>query len=280
MTLLRVTDVTKQFPGSERRAVDAVSFDLDAGATLGVVGESGSGKSTLARCVAGLIDPDRGSVTLNGTEIVGASSATKRRIRRDVQMVFQDPFASLSPRMTVEELVGEGLLVHGIERNASRRRARVVEILEQVGLGAVDLKRYPRSFSGGQRQRIAIARAMAVGPQLLICDEPVSSLDVSVQAQVLNLLKDLQRDLGLSLLFIAHDLAVVRHLCERVVVMHHGVAVESGTREEIFERPKDPYTRSLLDAVPIPDPVVERARRQHLLEVGAGSPVPTVRAAS
>lgn len=178
-----------------------------------------------------------------------------------MQMVFQDPFASLSPRMTVEELVGEGMLVHGIEMNATKRRDLVVSTLEKVGLSAEHLKRYPRSFSGGQRQRIAIARAIAVGPQLLICDEPVSSLDVSVQAQVLNLLRDLRRDLGLSILFIAHDLAVVRYLCESVVVMSDGVAVEYGSREQIFDDPQHAYTQSLLRAVPIPDPAVERARR-------------------
>lgn len=261
MTLLTVERLKKQFPGRERPAVNEVSFEVQTGATVGIVGESGSGKSTMARCVAGLIGADSGSVRLNGAEVVGASSREKQLLRRDMQMVFQDPFASLSPRMTVEELVGEGILAHGIEKNAAKRRELVVSTLEKVGLSAEHLKRYPRSFSGGQRQRIAIARAIAVGPQLLICDEPVSSLDVSVQAQVLNLLRDLRRDLGLSILFIAHDLAVVRYLCESVVVMSDGVAVEYGSREQIFDDPQHAYTQSLLRAVPVPDPVAERARR-------------------
>jgi len=261
MTVLAVERLTKQFAGRDSPAVNAVSFEVQTGATVGIVGESGSGKSTLARCVAGLIRADSGSVRLNGVEVVGASPREKRIFRRDMQMVFQDPFASLSPRMTVEELVGEGILVHGLEKNSTKRRDLVVSTLEKVGLSAEHLKRYPRSFSGGQRQRIAIARAIAVRPMLLICDEPVSSLDVSVQAQVLNLLRDLHRDLDLSILFIAHDLAVVKYLCESVVVMSDGVAVEYGSREQIFDDPQHAYTQSLLRAVPVPDPSIERARR-------------------
>ena len=260
MALLAVENVTKQYAGRSQPAVDDVSFVVRQGSTVGLVGESGSGKSTTARCVAGLTGVDAGSIRLNGVEIVGAPARRKRELRREMQMVFQDPFASLNPRMTVGELVGEGLLVHRIETDAKRRRARVVEILEKVGLEAGHLSRYPRSFSGGQRQRIAIARAIAVEPQLLICDEPVSSLDVSVQAQVLNLLRDLREDLGLSILFIAHDLAGVKYLCDQVVVMNQGRAVEQGSREQIFEAPQHPYTRSLLEAVPVPDPEVERER--------------------
>lgn len=260
MVLLSVENVTKQYAGRSQLAVDDVSFAVQQGSTVGLVGESGSGKSTTARCVASLTGVDAGSIRLNGIEIVGAPARRKRELRREMQMVFQDPFASLNPRMTVEELVGEGLLVHRIETDTKRRRARVVEILEKVGLEAGHLSRYPRSFSGGQRQRIAIARAIAVEPQLLICDEPVSSLDVSVQAQVLNLLRNLREDLGLSILFIAHDLAVVKYLCDRVVVMNQGRAVEQGSRQQIFEEPQHPYTRSLLEAVPVPDPGAERER--------------------
>lgn len=193
--------------------------------------------------------------------MTGKASPETRQVRQSMQMVFQDPFAYLNPRMTVEELVEEGLVVHGLERSRRARRERVVEVLGMVGLERAHLRRYPRSFSGGQRQRIAIARAMAVNPKLLICDEPVSSLDVSVQAQVLNLLRDLQERLGLSILFIAHDLAVVRYLCDRVIVMNGGKIVESGTREEVYERPSHPYTNALLAAVPVPDPAFERQRR-------------------
>lgn len=259
--LLAVDGVTKQFRGRSAPAIADVSFSVDVGEAVGIVGESGSGKSTTARCVAGLIRPDSGSIRLDDTELVGARTRTMREVRTSLQMVFQDPFASLSPRMTVEELVGEGLLVHGIVRDRRRRRDRVVEVLETVGLGSEHLGRYPRSFSGGQRQRIAIARAIAVQPRLLVCDEPVSSLDVSVQAQVLNVLRDLREQLGLSILFIAHDLAVVRYLCERVVVMSQGRVVESGARDAVYEHPQHPYTQALLAAVPLPDPAAERARR-------------------
>ncbi|NHI17705.1 ATP-binding cassette domain-containing protein [Microbacterium excoecariae] len=262
MSLVEVQSLSKRFAGRDRLAVDDVSFTLERGSALGLVGESGSGKSTTARLVAGLIAPDAGSVTLDGQEIVGASRGTLRSARRTMQFVFQDPFASLNPRMRVRDLVGEGLLVHGIERDARRRTDRVVGTLESVGLDASHLDRYPRSFSGGQRQRIAIARAIAVRPSVLICDEPVSSLDVSVQAQVLNLLAELRESLDLALLFIAHDLAVVRYLCDRVAVMNSGRIVEQGPRDDVYLRPAHPYTRSLLEAVPIPDPALERSRRE------------------
>ncbi len=259
--MLTVQGITKQFRGRAHPAVDDVSFAVREGEAVGIVGESGSGKSTTARCVANLLRPDSGSILFEGRETVGASPRQLRGLRTQMQMVFQDPFASLSPRMTVEQLVGEGLIVHKLAPDRRARRDRVVEVLEQVGLSAEHLSRYPRSFSGGQRQRIAIARAIAVRPRLLICDEPVSSLDVSVQAQVLNLLKDLREELGLSILFIAHDLAVVRYLCESVVVMSDGRVVESGSRDAVFSSPQHDYTRALLSAVPIPDPQAERARR-------------------
>jgi len=268
MTLLQVTALTKTFPGRHTPAVDDVSLSLGAESALGIVGESGSGKSTTARLIAGLIKADSGSVLFDGQELVGASGRTLRAVRKDLQFVFQDPFASLNPRMKVSELVGEGLLVHGIEKDAKRRRDLVVQTLESVGLGAEHLERYPRSFSGGQRQRIAIARAIAVKPRVLICDEVVSSLDVSVQAQVLNLLGALRADLGISILFIAHDLAVVRYLCDQVAVMSEGRIVESGPRDAVYDKPQHPYTRSLLAAVPIPDPAAERARRA-ALQLGA-----------
>jgi ABC-type oligopeptide transport system ATPase subunit len=259
MTALSVRNLVKSFGG--RPVVKDVSFDLAPGEVLGLVGESGSGKSTVARCVARLSRADSGRVLLGDTDLLGASRRDLRGLRRDIQMVFQDPYSSLNPRMTAGELVEEGLLVHGLEPDRRARAARAAKLLETVGLSAADAGRHPRSFSGGQRQRIAIARALAVEPKVLICDEVVSSLDVSVQAQVLNLFRDLRERLDLSILFIAHDLAVVHYLCDRVAVLDQGVLVETGTREEIYRRPRHPYTRSLLDAVPVPDPAVERARQ-------------------
>lgn len=258
--MLQIEAISKSFGGAP--VLEQISLNLDAGQSIGLVGESGSGKSTIIRCTLGLIKPDSGLVSYDGLDIHHAGRADTLRFRRDVQLVFQDPYASLNPRMTVEELVGEGLLVHQLERSAAGRRDRVVEMLEMVGLGAEALPRYPRSFSGGQRQRIAIARALVIRPQLLICDEPVSALDVSVQAQVINLLQDMQSKLNLGILFVAHDLAVVRHLCTTVAVLEKGRIVEHGPREEVFDNPQHPYTRSLLEAVPVPDPAVGRARRQ------------------
>ena len=258
--ILEARNLVKSFSGRSTPAVNDVSFTVGKGEVLGLVGESGSGKSTTARCVAGLLRPDSGQVLVAGQDVTRARGKALRATRRRIQMVFQDPYSSLNPRMTVADLVGEGMYVHGIERDRARRRDRTVEILETVGMGPEHMDRYPRSFSGGQRQRIAIARALAVGPELLICDEPVASLDVSVQAQVLNLFGDLREKLGLSLLFIAHDLAVVHHLCGRVAVMNSGRVVEQGDREQVYTSPRHPYTRALLDAVPVPDPVAERAR--------------------
>jgi oligopeptide transport system ATP-binding protein len=259
--LLEVEHLVKTYPGRSTRAVDDVSFTVRRGEVLGLVGESGSGKSTTARCVAGLLTPDSGTVRLDGQAVTGARRSALRTLRGRMQMVFQDPYSSLNPRMTVEDLVGEGLLVHGLEPSPAGRRTRVTELLELVGLSAEHLGRLPRSFSGGQRQRIAIARALAVSPELLICDEPVSSLDVSMQAQVLNLFRDLREQLHLSMLFITHDLGVVRYLCDRVAVMEHGQIVEIGDQDQVYGAPEHAYTKALLSAVPRPDPRAERARR-------------------
>ena len=260
--LLAAEAVSRTFArsGVRTRALDDVTLHLAAGDVVGVVGESGSGKSTLARCLVRLEAPDTGTVSFAGADVATLSRPATRAYRRAVQMVFQDPYSSLDPRMTVEQIVGEGLVVHRLAATAAQRRDRVVAVLESVGLGPADLDRHPRSFSGGQRQRIAIARALVVEPQVLICDEVVSSLDVSVQAQVLALLRLRQAEQGFAMVFIAHDLAVVRHLCPRVVVMQAGRVVEEGPREQVFGAPRHPYTQALLAAVPVPDPTVPRYR--------------------
>jgi len=269
MSLLELRDVNKVFHALGREPVHAlrdVDLTVEAGTITGLVGESGSGKTTIIKSIMGLEKPTSGTITYDGINIPEARGATLRRVRREVQFVFQDPTSSLNPRMTVEQLVGEGLLVHDLEPDRKRRRARVAELLMQVGLSDRDLDRYPRSFSGGQRQRIAIARALAVGPKLLICDEPVSALDVSVQAQVLNLLQDMQEELGFTVLFIAHDLAVVRQICSQVAVIQLGEIVEDGPSQTVLEHPSHPYTRALLAAVPNPDPVIARRRARERLE--------------
>ena len=248
------------------RAVDDVSFEVRAGETLGLVGESGSGKTTTGYCVLQLLKPTSGSVVFDGQDLTTMNKKGLRHVRRDLQVVFQDPYASLNPRMTVGDIVSEPLLVHDIGDRRSRRRS-AEQLLEVVGFNPDFINRYPHEFSGGQRQRIGIARALALNPSLIVCDEPVSALDVSIQAQILNLLKDLQREFGLAYLFIAHDLAVVRTMSDRIAVMNKGKIVEIGPAEEVYTNPQDPYSQALLAAVPIPDPrrMFERRaeRRKH-----------------
>jgi oligopeptide transport system ATP-binding protein len=279
--LLEVVDLEKVFPivrgGALRRtvgairAVDGVSLQIAPGETLGLVGESGSGKSTLARCVLRLLEPTAGQIAFDGHDVLACDRRQLRRLRRDMQIVFQDPYRSLDPRMTVEQLVAEPLEVHGLVTGREARRARVAELLELVGLEPAHAARYPRAFSGGQRQRIGIARALATEPKLLVLDEPVSALDSTTRRQVLALLTDLQARLGLSYLFVAHDLSLVRAICSRVAVMYLGRIVEVADRDTLFGAPAHPYTQALLSAVPVPDPVRERARRRIVLRGEAQS---------
>jgi oligopeptide transport system ATP-binding protein len=268
--LLVVKNLKKYFPVKKGilidrtvdhvKAVDDVSFHVRAGETLGLVGESGSGKTTTGYCVLQLLKPTDGTVIFNGQNLTKISRADMRQVRRDLQVVFQDPYASLNPRMTVGDIVSEPLLVHDIGDRSSRRRS-AEQLLEVVGFNPDFINRYPHEFSGGQRQRIGIARALALNPSLIVCDEPVSALDVSIQAQILNLLKDLQAEFGLAYLFIAHDLAVVRTMSDRIAVMNRGEIVEEGPAEQVYTNPQDPYTQALLAAVPIPDPRRMRERR-------------------
>jgi oligopeptide transport system ATP-binding protein len=280
--LLVVKDLVKHFPINRGiifqkevatvKAVDGVSFTVKQGETLGVVGESGCGKSTMARCIMRLLDPTSGSIVFDGRDISNLSRADMRPIRRDLMMVFQDPYASLNPRKRVGFIVAEALEVHKVG-SASEIKRRVQELLEVVGLNPEHYNRFPHEFSGGQRQRIGVARALAVNPKLIVCDEPVSALDVSVQAQILNLLKDLQRDFGLTYVFIAHDLNVVRHISDRVMVMYLGKVAELATREQLYHEPKHPYTGALLSAVPIPDPDRGRERKPVVLEGDVPNPI-------
>jgi oligopeptide transport system ATP-binding protein len=267
--LLQVRDLVKRFPvrsGLLRRttgqvhAVDGVSFDLLEGQTLGVVGESGCGKSTMGRCILRLIEPTSGQVVFDGQDVTAADRSSLRALARQMQIIFQDPFASLNPRMTVGAIIGEGLVIHGLARNRTEVADRVAELLTMVGLSKDQMRRYPHEFSGGQRQRIGIARALAVQPRLIVCDEAVSALDVSIQAQVINLLQDLQEQLGLTYVFIAHDLSVVEHASNRVAVMYLGRIVEMADARDLYAQPRHPYTESLLSAVPVPDPTVKRRR--------------------
>ncbi len=267
--LLEIRDLRKYFRASGSgfftgeqppiRAVDGVSLSIERGQTFGLVGESGCGKSTLGRLIARLIEPTSGSIFFEGRDITGLSRSDMREVRRHLQIIFQDPYASLNPRMTVSDIIGEAFEIHGLARGAAKRQ-EVAKLLDAVGLSRAHIDKYPHEFSGGQRQRIGIARALALKPKLIICDEPVSALDVSIQSQILNLLKDLQREFGLAYLFIAHGLAAVRHISDRIGVMYLGKLVETAPSSEIFTHPAHPYTQALISAIPRPDPDAVRDR--------------------
>ncbi len=282
-TLVRVRDMKKHFPITRGivaqrevgrvQAVDGITFDIARGETLGLVGESGCGKTTAGRTLLGLYPITSGTVAIDGMDVHAARGKDLMAIRRNAQMIFQDPYASLNPRWTISAIIGEPLRVHGLLENDRARRERVQELLALVGLNARYINRFPHEFSGGQRQRIGIARALASEPAFIVCDEPISALDVSIQAQVVNLLEDLQDRLNLTYLFIAHDLAMVRHICDRVAVMYLGVIVELADRDELYEGPLHPYTKALLSAVPAPDPIAERKRQRIVLEGDVPSPI-------
>jgi len=278
--LVKVENLKKYFPirrGILRRvvghvkAVDGITFDIYKGETLGLVGESGCGKSTAGRTILQLYEPTEGDVHMDGRDLTELSNKDLRRARRDMQMIFQDPYASLNPRMTVGNIISEPLKIHGIGNSASRKE-RTEELLKLVGLNPYFITRYPHEFSGGQRQRIGVARSLATNPAFIIADEPISALDVSVQAQVVNLLDDLKEDLGLTYLFIAHDLSMVRYISDRVAVMYLGRIVELGERDEVYDHPLHPYTQALISAIPVPDPVKEENRQRIILEGDVPNP--------
>jgi oligopeptide transport system ATP-binding protein len=274
--LLQVRNLVKHFPITQGvlfqrqvgaiKAVDDVSFDIYPGETLGLVGESGSGKSTTGRALLMLHRPTSGQVLFNGEDLMQKRGEELRKMRRNMQMVFQDPYASLNPRMTIGEIVSEPIIVHKLRQGRDAIRSRVGELLEMVGLNPNLANRYPHEFSGGQRQRVGIARALAVEPSFIVCDEPISALDVSIQAQVINLLDDLREQLNLTYLFIAHDLSMIRHMCQRVAVMYKGKIVEMAETDELYNNPEHPYTKVLLSAVPIPDPDIERTRQRIIMD--------------
>jgi len=283
-SLLSVTDLRVHFqirdehawpwtPKRALKAVDGVSVELHAGETLGIVGESGCGKSTLARALLNLVPITDGSVKWHGDEMRGASPAAWQSKRKAVQMIFQDPLASLDPRMTVAQIIGEPLRTHCPGLSAAQHNERVLAMMLRVGLTTQQINRYPHEFSGGQCQRIGIARALILKPQVVICDEPVSALDVSIQAQIINLLKELQAEMGLALVFIAHDLAVVKHISQRVMVMYLGRAMEVASKHALYDTPHHPYTQALLSAIPVPDPRIERAKTLQLLQGDLPSPI-------
>lgn len=278
--LLQVRDLKKHFPiyrgvfqrqVGAVRAVDGVSFDVYQGETLGLVGESGCGKSTTGRTILQLYKPTAGSVVFDGVDLVSIKAEEMRKMRRKMQMIFQDPYASLNPRMTVGDIISEPLLVHNVA-TPQKAQERVKDLLNQVNLNPAFASRYPHEFSGGQRQRIGIARALALQPSFIICDEPISALDVSIQAQVVNLLEDLQKQFGLTYLFIAHDLSMVRHISDRIAVMYLGIVVELADRNTLYNEPLHPYSQALLSAVPIPDPLLEEKRQRVILEGDVPSP--------
>jgi oligopeptide/dipeptide ABC transporter ATP-binding protein len=280
--LIEVRDLVKHFPIRRGvviqrqvgavQAVDGVTFDINEGETLGIVGESGCGKSTTARLITRLLEPTSGSIIYDGRDITHLSRHDLKPLRRDFQVVFQDPYSSLNPRKTVGSIIGEPFVIHGIEYDAGKRKRLVQGLMEQVGLNPEHYNRLPFEFSGGQRQRIGVARAIALKPKLIVADEPVSALDVSIQAQILNLLRDLQRELGLTIVFIAHDLSVVRHMCDRIAVMYLGKIVELADSHQLYDHPRHPYSGALLSAVPVPDPRLAREKHRQVLVGDVPSP--------
>ncbi|MGI8460185.1 MAG: ABC transporter ATP-binding protein [Solirubrobacterales bacterium] len=284
--LLEVRELVKHFPLTrgvviqreigQVSAVDGISFEIEPGETLGLVGESGCGKSTVARLLVRLLDPSAGSIRLDGEQIADARGKRLKRLRRDVQIIFQDPYSSLNPRKAVGSIIAEPFAIHGLHEGNGERRLAVQELMEQVGLNPEHYNRYPHEFSGGQRQRIGVARALALKPKLIVADEPVSALDVSIQGQILNLLRELRRELGLTLLFISHDLSVVRHMSDRIAVMYLGKIVELAPTDELFASPRHPYTRALLSAIPVPDPTKPRHEPELTgAEVASATDVPS-----